>query len=140
MKKKILICGLPGSGKTTLALHLAPLLNAVHFNADEIRSNISQDLGFSKKDRIEQARRLGFLADCVAKAGHFVIADFVCPTEETRFAFGSAFTVFVNRIKLSRFEDTNRLFTRPDHIDIEIFDGLTPQEEAQLILGKLDEY
>src|SRR5215204_7239937 len=51
--KKILIMGLPGAGKTTLANALAPRLNAVIFNADEVRANVSKDLGFSEPDRIE---------------------------------------------------------------------------------------
>ena len=53
MIRKILIMGLPGAGKTTLANVLAPLLNAVTFNADMVRANLSRDLGFSVDDRIE---------------------------------------------------------------------------------------
>ena len=67
--RKILIMGLPGAGKTTLATSLAPLLNAVVFNADAVRANISCDLGFSHADRIEQARRMGWLCDRVVEAG-----------------------------------------------------------------------
>ena len=48
MRKKILILGLPGAGKTTLANELAPRLNAVHFNADDVRANVNKDLGFSE--------------------------------------------------------------------------------------------
>jgi adenylylsulfate kinase-like enzyme len=51
--RKILVMGLPGAGKTTLATTLAPLLNAVVFNADAVRANISRDLGFGHADRIE---------------------------------------------------------------------------------------
>ena len=58
MQRKILIMGLPGAGKTTLADALAPLLNAVVFNADAVRANISRDLGFSHSDRVEHARRM----------------------------------------------------------------------------------
>jgi predicted kinase len=46
MSRKILVMGLPGSGKTTLATMLAPLLNAVVFNADAVRANLSRDFGF----------------------------------------------------------------------------------------------
>ena len=60
---KILILGLPGAGKTTLASALAPLLNAVVFNADAVRENLSRDLGFSHADRIEHARRMGWMCD-----------------------------------------------------------------------------
>lgn len=109
--------GLPGSGKTTLARELAEKLNAVHFNADEVRENINKDLGFSKGHRIEQARRMGWLCDKVAERGHFAVADFVCPTKETREAFGECFTIFVDTIREGRFEDTNRIFEKPENVD-----------------------
>jgi adenylylsulfate kinase len=90
LMRKILIMGLPGAGKTTLATVLAPLLNAVVFNADAVRANLSRDLGFTHKDRVEHARRMGWICDRIAEAGGTVIADFICPTDETRAAFRSA--------------------------------------------------
>jgi len=54
--KKVLIMGLPGAGKTTLAQALVPRLNGVHFNADAVRANVNKDLGFTLEDRLEQAR------------------------------------------------------------------------------------
>ena len=119
---KILICGLPGNGKTTLATSLARELSCVHFNADEIRKEINKDLGFSVADRIEQARRMGVLCDIASRYGAHVIADFVCPTPETREAFGAHFIVWVDRIKKSRFEDTNKLFVPPVDYDM-LVDG-----------------
>src|ERR1044071_172010 len=110
--RKILVMGLPGAGKTTLATLLASRLNAVHFNADEIRANINKELGFGEPDRIEQARRMGWLCDQVNKTGGFAIADFICPTFQTRAAFVDqrpAFTVWVDRIQKGRFEDTNQI-------------------------------
>src|ERR1700743_1497714 len=106
MSKKILICGLPKAGKTTLANELKKHLRATHFNADDVRQNINKDLGFSVEDRIEQARRMGWLCDRVVESGHFAIADFVCPTAATRQAFGKAFTVFVKTNKPTPFADT----------------------------------
>ena len=48
--------GLPGAGKTTLAGVLAPLLNAVVFNADAVRANLSRDLGFSPTRTVSSTR------------------------------------------------------------------------------------
>lgn len=114
-KKKILILGLPGSGKTTLARELAPLLNAVWFNADDVRKNITYHLGFEEEDRIKQAKTMKWLADKVVDSGHYVIVDFICPTLATRVAFGweNAFVIWMNRIKSGRFADTNEMFVPP---------------------------
>jgi adenylylsulfate kinase len=123
MHRKILIMGLPGSGKTTLARALTPRLSAVHFNADEIRQHVNKDLGFSERDRIEQARRMGWLCDQVVKAGGYAVADFICPTARTRAAFsegGDAFVVWVDRTKSGVFEDTNQMFTPPERYDIRV--------------------
>jgi len=133
--KKILVMGLPGSGKTTLACELVRRFTAVHFNADEVRENISTDLGFSPEDRIIQAKRMKWMSDRVVDAGHFVVVDFICPTEETRKAFDidSAFVVWVDRIKAGRFEDTNQLFERPTKYDVRVLENGTPQEWADII-------
>ena len=112
--------GLPGAGKTTLANALAPLLNAVVFNADAVRANLSRDLGFTHPDRVEHARRMGWMCDRVVEAGGTVIADFICPTAETRAAFGDAFTIWVDRIDAGRFEDTNRMFVAPERVDLRV--------------------
>lgn len=117
---KILIMGLPGAGKTTLAVQLAMNLGCVHFNADEIRKEINKDLGFSIKDRMEQARRMGVLCDIAARYGSHVIADFVCPTPETREIFNPDFIVWVDRIKEGRYEDTNKLFVPPENYDYRV--------------------
>jgi cytidyltransferase-like protein len=137
MKRKILIMGLPGAGKTTLANALAPLINAVVFNADAVRANLSRDLGFSHEDRIEHARRMGWMCDRVVEAGGTVIADFICPTPQARTAFGDAFTIWVDRIQTGRFEDTNRMFVPPDRIDLHVGPEGTPQYWADQALSRL---
>ena len=129
--------GLPGAGKTTLAAELAPLLNAVVFNADAVRANLSRDLGFSHEDRIEHARRMGWMCDRVVEAGGTVIADFICPTPETRAAFGDAFLIWLNRIESGRFEDTNRIFVAPDRADLIVSAQGTPQYWAEQALAHL---
>ena len=112
--------GLPGSGKTTLADALAKELKCAHFNADDIRKHINKDLGFSEADRVEQAMRMGHLCNIVGKYGAHVIADFVCPTPECRDAFDPDFVVWVDRIKESRFEDTNKMFVPPEKFDYRV--------------------
>lgn len=67
--RKILIMGLPGAGETTLARVLGPLLNAVIFNADAVRANLSPDLGFAHEDRIEHARRMDGCAIASSRRG-----------------------------------------------------------------------
>jgi nucleoside-triphosphatase THEP1 len=118
--QKILVMGLPGSGKTTLSKALASRLKAVHFEADAVRANINRDLGFSLADRIEQARRMGWLCDRVIESGNYAVADFVCPTPATREAFGPATIIWVDRIREGRFEDTNRIFVPPPVYDFRV--------------------
>ena len=140
MKKKILIMGLPGAGKTTLSKLLAAKLNAVHFNADAVRAHVSKDLSFSEPDRIEHGRRMGWLCDRVVDVGCFAIADFICPTPATREAFladRDAFIIFVDRISAGRFEDTNRMFVPPERYDLRVAPEGTPEywaEEATKLL------
>lgn len=138
---KILICGLPGAGKTTLARALAPKVGAVLFNADEVRLNINKDLGYSIEDREEQARRMSWLCDNVVKAGHMAIADFVCPTETTRRLFCSSITIWIDRIESGRFEDTNKLFSAPLLYDLRVtadYDLDYWISKAITVIGKFD--
>ena len=132
--------GLPGAGKTTLARALLARLNVVHFNADAVRREINRDLGFSPSDRVEHARRMGWLCDRVVEAGGTVVADFICPTPETRDAFckdGAAFIVWVDRIKAGRFEDTNRLFVAPAAVDLRVTAEGSPEYWAEQIAVRL---
>ena len=135
---KILIMGLPGAGKTTLAMALARELQCVHFNADEIRKEVNKDLGFSAKDRIEQARRMGVLCDIASRYGAHVIADLICPTPEAREAFDAHFIVWVDRIKESRFEDTNKMFVPPVNYDVRISGQFSMQYYAEEIANKIN--
>ena len=132
----VLIFGLPGAGKTALAKEICRRTDAIHLNADAIRDDLSSDLGFSEKDRIEQARRIGAMARIISSQDRLVIADFVSPTAESREAFGNAdVAVWVDRIKKGRFEDTNKLWQTPEKFDIKIEDGMTVEEEAKAVLS-----
>ena len=106
---KILICGLPGAGKTTLAEPFAKLIGAVHINADAVRKEYD-DWDFSPEGRMRQSMRMKFLADGIVKAGKICVADFIAPTPEARKNFAADFTVWMDTIKEGRFEDTNKMF------------------------------
>ena len=131
--------GLPGAGKTTLATELAKMLNAVHFNADEIRKEINKDLTFSIEDRIEQARRMKVLCDIVVRSGNYAIADFVCPTKQAQDVFitEDTYVVWVDRTKIGRYEDTNKLFHPPENFDMIVNEYGSPKFWALLIVDEL---
>jgi len=116
---KILIFGLPGSGKTTLAKPFAELIGGVHINADEVRHTYD-DWDFSPEGRVRQAQRMRHLADGVVMAGKVAVADFVCPMSDARTSFDPDFTVWMDTIKEGRFEDTNAIFEAPDHVDYHV--------------------
>lgn len=113
---KILIFGLPGSGKTTLAKLLVPMFNAVWLNADKVREE-ANDWDFTIEGRDRQANRMRLLAYQATSENRNVIADFVCPTKWNRKEFDADYTIWMNTIKQSRFEDTNKLFEEPKNPD-----------------------
>tara|TARA_B110000438_G_C15654750_1_gene581138 strand:- start:522 stop:914 length:393 start_codon:yes stop_codon:yes gene_type:complete len=108
--------GLPGSGKTTLASELAPLINAKRINADEVRKAAS-DWDFSEEGRKRQAKRMADLAKKIKEEGHYVVADFICPTPEARSLFPADYVIWLDTIKKGRYDDTNAMFTRPEKFD-----------------------
>ena len=111
--------GLPGSGKTTLAKLLIPMFNAVWLNADKVRKE-ANDWDFSEMGRSIQANRMKRLADEASKNNRNVIADFVCPTEHTREDFNADYIIWMDTIKESEFEDTNKMFEEPKNFDFKV--------------------
>jgi len=111
--------GLPGSGKTTLAKKLFPMFNAVWINADKVREE-ANDWDFSELGRSVQANRMKRLAQDARANNRNVVADFVCPTEDTRKDFNADYTIWMDTIKVSRFEDTNKMFETPSKYDFKV--------------------
>lgn len=116
---RILIMGLPGSGKTTLAAELSSMFftDCLWLNADDIREKYN-DWDFSLDGRIRQSRRIRQLAD--ESVDNIVIADFVCPLKEMRNIYEAHLTIWMDTIDKSVYEDTNILFEKPERVDFHI--------------------
>ena len=111
--------GLPGSGKTTLASKLVPLLNAKRLNNDEVRK-AANDWDFSEEARTRQAKRMGDFAEKYKQEGHYVVADFICPTPKARELFNADYVVWVDTIEKGKFDDTNKMFVKPEKFDFKV--------------------
>ncbi len=131
-KKKILIMGLPGSGKTSLAKRLYPYLKAVFLNNDEVRKE-ANDWDFSPKGRERQTKRMKDLAQKYLNEGKNVIADFVCPTEKNRKDFNADILIWVDTIKKGRFEDTNKMFEEPKKFHYRVTEQNAEKWSLQII-------
>ena len=127
--------GLPGSGKTTLASKLVPLLKAKWVNNDEVRK-AANDWDFSEEGRVRQAKRVADIAEKFKKEGNYdyLVADYICPTPQTRKLFNADYVVWVNTIKKGRFDDTNKMFIKPEKFDFEV-----TTQDAELWANKIIE-
>lgn len=122
--QKILVMGLPGSGKTYLSQHILDVLQNEKkkvgwLNADDVRKKFN-DWDFSHEGRIRQSKRMAELAETQYGGMDYVICDFVAPLPEMRNNFKADWTVWVDTIDKGRFEDTNKVFTAPDVYDFRI--------------------
>jgi broad-specificity NMP kinase len=122
MTQKILVMGLPGAGKTTLAKVLVDQLQAngktvTWLNADAIRKQYD-DWDFSETGRIRQSKRMSDLAD--TSGTDYALCDFVAPLVEMRNNFKAEWTVWMDTIDQGRFEDTNKMFVPPEHYDFRV--------------------
>tara|TARA_B110000902_G_scaffold168031_1_gene191685 strand:- start:194 stop:967 length:774 start_codon:yes stop_codon:yes gene_type:complete len=118
---RVLIFGLPGSGKTYLAERLVGYLGnkVAWFNADKVREE-ADDWDFSDEGRLRQNQRMIDLCVNAEVEGKIAIADFVAPFECARNKFFADYEIFVDTIEEGRFEDTNKVFQRPVATDYNV--------------------
>ena len=156
---KILVCGLPGSGKTWLSERLVKHINnCAWYNADFLRK-YANDWDFELEGRMRQANRMKTFADFEKGNGRWVVCDFVAPTEKVRIAFDADFLIWIDTINEGRvvsaklnqlnemnnlpfdvdslstskkFDDTTKMFEKPTNADEHIKSFLSDEEIKQL--------
>ena len=131
MAKKILIMGLSGSGKTSLAKLLAPMFNAVLINEDEVRKE-ANDFDLSEVGRSIHTNRMKRLANEAIQNNRNVVADFEC-TDDERKDFNADYIIYMDTIKESKLEPPSNFDFKVTHKDAQMFSFLIKQE----ILDKL---
>lgn len=140
MTQRILIMGLPGSGKTTLAAALKQYLEkngtismchaeqlpvtgfdarVTWFNADDVRRKYN-DWDFSTQGRLRQSIRMWEFS--LQASGEYVICDFVAPLVEQRNNFKADWTVWMDTVQQGRYADTNQAFVSPDTYDFRVIE------------------
>lgn len=139
---RILIMGLPGSGKTTLAEKLVEDIKATGrgvewLNADQIRET-ADDWDFTEEGRTRQAERMAEFASDAEAVNYVVVADFVCPTDQLRTIFNPDIVVWMDTITEGRFEDTNQIFEKPENYDYHVIAFSDNNRWSELIVERLD--
>lgn len=142
MTRRILIMGLPGAGKTTLAQALKQQLESrgctvQWLNADSVRRYYN-DWDFSTEGRLRQSMRMRELADM--SNAHYAICDFVAPLKQMRDNFAADYTVWVDTIPQGRFTDTNTVFTAPSEYDQRVTEQDAPRFAELLATAILTKY
>ena len=131
---KILVMGLPNSGKTFLSRKMAKILMAPNINADTLRQ-MCNDWDFSEKGRIRQSERMAIIANYENQRNDFVICDFVCPTRKTREIFNADFIIWVDTSRPCKYADTSKIFENPQKFDYRVTDF--DDADVKKIINKL---
>jgi adenylylsulfate kinase len=133
--------GLSGAGKSTLASYLAPKLKergckVEILDGDEVRENLSKGLGFSKEDRDTNIRRIGYVANLLARNGCVSITAAISPYREIRdecrkIAQAPFIEIFVDApLEVVEARDTKGLYKKARAGIIKQFTGISDPYEA----------
>jgi adenylylsulfate kinase len=149
--------GLSGAGKTTISHQVADKLKEQGYkieilDGDIVRTNLTRGLGFSKEDRDENIRRIGFVSHLLTRNGVIVIVSAISPyrtiRDEVRKRIGDFVEIFVNApLSVCEDRDVKGLYKRARAGEIQKFTGiddpyeppLNPEIECRTDLEELDE-
>jgi adenylylsulfate kinase len=134
--------GLSGAGKTTITKALEQELidrgyEIEILDGDIIRENLTKGLGFSKADRDENIRRIGFVANLLTRHGVIVLVSAISPyreiREEVKAKIGDFVEVFVNApLNVCEDRDVKGLYKRARAGEIKSFTGIDDPYEPPL--------
>lgn len=151
------LTGLSGAGKTTITKALeAKLIEEGYdievLDGDVVRTNLTKGLGFSKPDRDENIRRIGFVANLLTRHGVIVLVSAISPyrdiRDEVRGKIGDFVEIFVNApLDVCEGRDVKGLYKKARAGEIKSFTGiddpyeapLNPEVECRTDLETLDE-
>jgi adenylyl-sulfate kinase len=136
------LTGLPCAGKTTLGLAIVERLRALgrkteFLDGDVLRQALWKDLGFSKADREENIRRIGFIAELLAHNGIVAVVSAVSPyraaREEVRRKCGRFLEVYVNApLSVCEHRDVKGMYGRARRGELAGFTGISDPYEPPL--------
>ncbi len=153
----IWLTGLSGAGKSTITEALQAKLITEGYSievldGDIVRTNLTKGLGFSKEDRDENIRRIGFVSHLLTRHGVIVLVSAISPyreiREEVRGKIGSFVEVFVNApLNVCEDRDVKGLYKRARAGEIKSFTGIddpyeppfNPEVECRTDLETLEE-
>ena len=134
--------GLSGSGKSTLGQSVCGHLTARGYrvellDGDEVRLFLSRGLGFSKQDRDENIRRIGFVAELLTRHGVITLVSAISPYREARESVRARIPnfleVFVNApIEECERRDVKGLYKRARAGELKAFTGISDPYEAPI--------
>lgn len=149
--------GLSGAGKTTITRAVENELRSQGcrveiLDGDVVRENLTKGLGFSKEDRDENIRRIGFVANLLTRNGVIVLVSAISPyrdiRNQVRHRIGNFMEIYVNApIEVCEQRDVKGLYKKARSGEIKHFTGiddpyeppLYPEVECRTDLENLDE-
>ena len=149
--------GLSGAGKTTITQALEKKLRESNYgievlDGDVVRTNLTKGLGFSKADRDENIRRIGFVSHLLTRHGVIVLVSAISPYRdirgEVRQKIGDFVEIFVNApLAVCEGRDVKGLYEKARKGEIKGFTGiddpyeepLNPEVECRTDLESLEE-